>query len=1052
MSQKASKQQVVSHKPRSRHNKPKLRNRIGTLVTLPTRMQEADKDRKDETETVSDNVASLKTSSNPHSASASGACGSHDHNHQHSNNEEQSHGHSYNEPEDVEKGQSCGSQKKHSYDELAELEGKKDCCSRDTTQNYSSGEHSGNKYTHGDNETSGHTKPQCLAILRDDGVVDVYDVKGEVRSFVQENSESKLTTGQAKICFSSHGRDVDSFLTPCFDDEGRHGEPEEGCFCGIDTPHLHAHVRNYDTCNNLNETSDGNLGKLAKLVFHPAEESDDVKVKRSLSITMPDNLADRCNSNEVRMNIAGRTNAAEYDSSRYNIFKVKHEDHYDTLVHNVKTGNVTLEHDCNDCGDRDVHGALNLVSKRELKSDTQPLIAGKGIMMNFYEIPKTPLKILDLLSDFFSIEVDRVDILRNPLSASPGRDAQRPSCCIPSLSSKKKNCCAVVDDEVAVELPSAIKGEVQTTIHVKGICCAAEIPMIKSVVQPMPGVTNVFVNTTTKLVRVTHDPSKSTAVDITAALNKQKFGATLKKDGGKQKSGDAKSGKSSFLVSGICCSTEIPLIRSILEPLEGVDVEKLSINVPTKTLYVHHEFRLISASGIKDALDSKRFDCQILKDAGDDFRLKPTVMSKYVESTFLVESLFEAKDANNLKIIMSERYTKDQIPHSDVHMPSKTIKVDHNPTLVSASALKDFLTESGFEGSILADGYAEGIWSTGEDEDMEEYKVKLQWNIVLSGFFWIVSMLHLIDADGNWGYLKYVALVSVVLGIPKIAQKALLTMMRKQFDTNCMMLFATVGALALQDFSEAAAVTFLFSISDWLETLCTSRARNALSAIVKLKPERAKVKDPVDGRFVFVPASEVPIGSIVSVRTGDKIPCDGKVVEGKSVVDESSLTGESRPVQKVPGDLVSGGTINAGLAQLMIKTTSTVDESAVARLIRLVEDAQANRSPTEKLVDEFAKRYTPVVVLLAISMCTFPWIVGGDIGREWTKIGLVTIVIACPCALIISTPVTYVAGLAAAAQRGVVIKGGAHLEVRILSPIFMYKCSNSSTQFSLSIQ
>lgn len=153
------------------------------------------------------------------------------------------------------------------------------------------------------------------------------------------------------------------------------------------------------------------------------------------------------------------------------------------------------------------------------------------------------------------------------------------------------------------------------------------------------------------------------------------------------------------------------------------------------------------------------------------------------------------------------------------------------------------------------------------------------------------------------------------------------------------------------------------------------------------------------------------------------------VLEGSSVVDESSLTGESRPVRKVPGVDVSGGTINAGVAQLLVQTTSTADNSAVARLIRLVEDAQANRSPTEKLIDSFAKRYTPVVVLLAFSMCTFPWIVSGEVGRKWTKIGLVTIVVACPCALIISTPVTYVAGLAAAAQRGIVVKGGAHLEV-----------------------
>lgn len=207
---------------------------------------------------------------------------------------------------------------------------------------------------------------------------------------------------------------------------------------------------------------------------------------------------------------------------------------------------------------------------------------------------------------------------------------------------------------------------------------------------------------------------------------------------------------------------------------------------------------------------------------------------------------------------------------------------------------------------------------------------------------------------------------------------------------------------------------------------------------MKLRPERAKVKDPITEKFVYAPASSVTVGSIVSVRTGDKIPCDGFVLEGSSVVDESSLTGESRPVPKVRGSTVSGGTINAGMAPLLIEATSTVDNSAVARLIRLVEDAQANRSPTEKLIDAFAKRYTPLIVILALSMCTFPWIAGHDVGQKWTKIGLVTIVIACPCALIISTPVTYVAGLASAAQRGIVVKGGAHLEVESLPLILLH--------------
>ena len=228
--------------------------------------------------------------------------------------------------------------------------------------------------------------------------------------------------------------------------------------------------------------------------------------------------------------------------------------------------------------------------------------------------------------------------------------------------------------------------------------------------------------------------------------------------------------------------------------------------------------------------------------------------------------------------------------------------------------------------------------------------------------------------------------------------------------------------------TRSGAVVFLFALSEWLEQRASSRARQALSAIVDLRPDKARLIDPETQQLWTVPAVAVPVGALVSVKTGDKIPCDGIVVEGESTVDESSLTGESRPIRKVPKSTVSGGTINTGVRQLVVRTTSTADDSAVARLIRLVEEAQLNRSETEKRVDEFAKFYTPLVLLAAVLMCTIPWIYGTSAGRKWSKNALVCIVVACPCALIISTPVTYVAGLAATAQKGVLVKGGAFLE------------------------
>jgi Cd2+/Zn2+-exporting ATPase len=243
------------------------------------------------------------------------------------------------------------------------------------------------------------------------------------------------------------------------------------------------------------------------------------------------------------------------------------------------------------------------------------------------------------------------------------------------------------------------------------------------------------------------------------------------------------------------------------------------------------------------------------------------------------------------------------------------------------------------------------------------------------------------------------------------------------------MVTAAFGALALGDFDEAASVSFLFSISEWLEAQATGKARRALGEIVSLRPEYAHVIDEQSGQIKIVPAENVPLGSLCSVRTGDKVPADGFVIEGSSSVDESSITGEARPVDKVSGNEICAGAINVGSTQLLIKTTSTVGDSTLSRLIALVEEAQTNSSETEKLVDAFAKRYTPIVLATALLVCTVPWVFGVETGRHWALNGLIIIVIACPCALTISTPVTYSAGLAATAKRGIIIKGGSRLEV-----------------------
>jgi len=452
---------------------------------------------------------------------------------------------------------------------------------------------------------------------------------------------------------------------------------------------------------------------------------------------------------------------------------------------------------------------------------------------------------------------------------------------------------------------------------------------------------------------------------------------------------------------------------------------------------VQHNPNNISSNGLQDALNAFGFGARVKVDGAEQLYTTTAIPTNvFVDSILLLSSSSTNASEKKVQDALYGYILKGWVQHIEVYDTTTTCKITHNPYYVSASKLcESIIMEDGRATTIVHDGAADGKWALPvvvrgkehEHDDEEEEKGAVRPAVALSGFFWILSILSILG--GNWSYLKYTALLSVVLGLPAIARKALGSMMRLSLDTNCFVLFAILGAVAIQEFIEAAAVTFVFRASEYLEARATIRARTALGAIVKLRPDRALLVNPITHDLVHVPASLVAVGATVSVKSGEKVPCDGIVKEGESTLNESSLTGESRPVHKQVGDEVYGGTINTGSSPLMVRTTSTVDDSAVAKLIRLVEEAQAHRSETEKMVDRFAKYYTPAVLAVAILMCTLPWIFHGrDTGLRWVHNGLVLIVIACPCALVISTPVTYVAGLAATARRGVLVKGGAHLE------------------------
>ena len=256
-------------------------------------------------------------------------------------------------------------------------------------------------------------------------------------------------------------------------------------------------------------------------------------------------------------------------------------------------------------------------------------------------------------------------------------------------------------------------------------------------------------------------------------------------------------------------------------------------------------------------------------------------------------------------------------------------------------------------------------------------------------------------------------------------RRALTAIRTRTVDINVLMVIAVAGALVLGETMEAASVVFLFALAQWLEVRTLDRARQAIRALIDLAPRQARVKR--GGGEEVLPVEDLRLGDEVIVRPGDKVPVDGIVVRGRSDVNEAPLTGESLPIDKTPGDEVLAGTIN-GRGALDLRVTRLGRDTRLAHITHLVEDAQTRRAPVQTFVDRFARVYTPAVIVLAVAVAAGPPLLAGADAATWVYRALVLLVISCPCALVISTPVSIVAALSAAARNGVLIKGGAYLE------------------------
>lgn len=298
---------------------------------------------------------------------------------------------------------------------------------------------------------------------------------------------------------------------------------------------------------------------------------------------------------------------------------------------------------------------------------------------------------------------------------------------------------------------------------------------------------------------------------------------------------------------------------------------------------------------------------------------------------------------------------------------------------------------------------------------------------ILSGVCAILAEILVFSGmDEHAVVIRIMAAVAIIAGGYEVAGKAWIALRNLTLNINFLMSVAVIGALFIGEWTEAAVVIFLFSVAELIEARSLEQARQSVRLLMELAPDTATVQREQGWREV--PSADVKRGEIVRIKPGERLPLDGIVRQGTSQVNQSPVTGESMPVTKQEGSTVFAGSINSS-GTFDYEVTHTVAESTITQVVRLIEQAMSNKAVAERFVDRFARYYTPIVFMLALITAVLPPVVWGGNFTEWLYRGLVLLVIGCPCALVISTPVTIVSGLSAAARRGILIKGGTYLEL-----------------------
>ncbi|MED3661160.1 heavy metal translocating P-type ATPase [Ureibacillus sp. FSL K6-8385] len=347
-------------------------------------------------------------------------------------------------------------------------------------------------------------------------------------------------------------------------------------------------------------------------------------------------------------------------------------------------------------------------------------------------------------------------------------------------------------------------------------------------------------------------------------------------------------------------------------------------------------------------------------------------------------------------------------------------------TVVGQASVEELEKAGAFENlKIYPERRRQGKERTGDRKEKQASFFEKHQTLLYSGLFLVLGALSIyINGEDN--------LVTVLLFISSIAiggfpllKTGLSNLIHLDFDMRTLMTIAIIGATIIGEWAEAAVVVILFAISEALERYSMDKARKSIQSLMEIAPNEALIFR--DGKEVAVPVEEVEIGDVMIVKPGQKIAMDGVVVKGASSVNEAAITGESIPASKQPGDEVFAGTLNEE-GHLEVRVTKYAEDTMISKIIELVEEAQAERAPAQAFVDKFAKYYTPAIIMIAFLTAVVPPLFFDGVWLDWIYQGLSVLVVGCPCALVISTPISIVSAIGSAAKKGVLIKGGAYLE------------------------